>query len=193
MVTSSPCSTPSSPARNWKNTSSPSVPPFVSSFVSPFVSPSPTSAISAVAATPCTSSGLVTTATAALAPAKSWLHMSTPGTARCVPRGPCVKHLLCSAPVAHRRSCSVHSTASSRGLSVSYAARCASLVDVASAIALASSHAASSCSVYSSGGVDTSAGRDSIHRARSPFAWRSSSSRAAMSADHGRSDASASS
>ena len=187
MVTSSPCSTPSSPALSWKNIVSPS-PRAPSVF-----SRSSTSAISAVARTPCTSSGLVTTATCALAPAKSWLHMTTPGTARCVPLGPCVKHLLCRTPVAQRKSRSSHPTASRRGLSASYAARCPSEVARASAIVFGSSHAASSSSVYSSGGVDTRCGRDSIHRARSPPRDLSSSSRAAMSADHGRSDASASS
>ena len=181
MMISAPSSTPSSPARSWKKR------------VSPRVGLSRDSAISRVAAAPWHSSGDVTTRTCAVGLSKQWLHMSTPGTARCVPLGPCVKHRLCSAPAAQRRSSPSHPTAASRAPNAAPAAACAARTSFASSIANASWHASSASSEYSSGGVDTNEGKLSIQGLSSGRLTpaRASRRRIAISADHGSASSSA--
>mmetsp|Transcript_15223 Transcript_15223/g.65192 ORF Transcript_15223/g.65192 Transcript_15223/m.65192 type:complete len:300 (-) Transcript_15223:468-1367(-) len=127
IVISDPSSTPSSHARSWKKRSDLSI-----------FSRCSASAISNVAAAPWHASGDVTTRTCAVGFSKQWLHMSTPGTARCVPLGPCVKHRLCSAPAAHRRSSASQPTKASRLRNAAAASKCAARTSFASPIATGS-------------------------------------------------------
>ena len=104
-----------------------------------------------------------------------------------MPRGPCVKPRLCSAPAAQRRSSPSHPTAASRARSASAAAACAVRTSFASPIANASWHASNASDEYSSGGVETNEGKLSIQGLSSGRSTpaRASRRRIAISADHG--------
>ena len=110
-----------------------------------------------------------------------------------MPLGPCVKHRLCSAPAAHRRSSASHPTASSRARNAAAAAACAARTSFASPIATGSWHASIASSEYSSGGVETNEGKLSIQGLSSGRSTpaRASRRRIAISADHGSPSSSA--